>query len=118
MAGSASVIDAVVALEALFPVHHAIEHPGIGVIVDASFAPRYADHGVDDETVVRIDIEPEILASFGRGPIDRMGSDALIHHQAFEQRLCTLHARAVLTFLGPHAAQIADEALKDGEKLL
>src|SRR6478672_6172141 len=53
----AAVIDAVVVLEALRSVEHAVEYPGVGVVVHAAGPPRHAHHGVDNKTVLRIDVE-------------------------------------------------------------
>src|SRR5205823_8436896 len=57
VAGSAAVVDALVAFEALRSVENTVEHPGIGVVVDAAGTARRAHDGVDDEVMVGIDVE-------------------------------------------------------------
>ncbi len=92
MPGPAAVVDAVVALQAFDAVEHAVEHPGVGVVMHAAGPPRHAHHGVDDEIVVRIDIEQEVLAALGRGPVRRMGLERRVLHELLQQRLGFFHA--------------------------
>src|SRR5262249_58944501 len=91
VAGPAAVVDALVTLEALRSVEHAVEHPGVGMIVHAAGSPRHAHDRVDHEVVVGIDVEQQVLVTLGRGPARRMCLDASILHELLEQRLRLLH---------------------------
>ena len=104
MARTAAVVDALEALQALAAVEHAVEHPGVGVIVHAAGAAGHAHHAVDDEGVVGIDIEQKILAAFGGRPACRMRLERRVHHQPFQERLRLLHATLIVGFRRPHRA--------------
>ena len=117
MARPATVVDPLKTLQAFGAVEHAIEHPGIGVIVYAAGAAGHAHHAVDDEGVVRIDIEQEILAAFGRRPACRMRLERRVHHQPFQERLRLLHATLIVVFRHPHRAQVVDEFFKNRQTL-
>ena len=104
MARPAAVVDPLKTLQAFGAVEHTIEHPGVGVIVHAAGAPRHAHHAVDDEGVVRIDIEQKILAAFGGRPARRMGFERVVQHQPLQKRLRPFHTTLIVGFRRPHGA--------------
>src|SRR5580704_11177941 len=106
MTRPAAVVNALETLQALRAVEHAIEHPGVGMIVHAAGATRHAHHAVDDEGVVGIDIEQKILAAFGRWPACRMRLERRVHHQPFQDGFCPFHTTLIVGFGRPHRAQV------------
>src|SRR5580704_9089347 len=117
MSRPAAVVDPLKALQALGAVEHAVEHPGIGVIVHAAGTPRHAHHAVDDESVVRIDIEQEVLAAFGGRPAYRMGFERFVQHQPLHERLRLLHAALIIRFRCPDCTEVADEFFENRQTL-
>ena len=101
IAGLAAIIDALEALEALGSVEHAVQHPGVGMIMHAAGAARHAHNGVDHEMVVGIDVEQQILAAFGRGPACGKRLQRRILHELLKQRLGLFHAALVFGILPP-----------------
>src|SRR5579862_392374 len=109
MARPAAVVDALEALQAFGAVEHAIKHPSIGMVVHAAGAARHPHYSVDDEGVVRIDIEQKIFAALGGRRVIQKKIQRVVRYQPFEQRLRPLHTALVCGLGSPDRAQFGDK---------
>src|SRR5262245_45015350 len=113
VARAAAIVEAVVALETLGAVEHAVEYPGVSMVVHAAGTAGHAHHRVDHEVMLGIDVEQQVLVAFGRWPVGRMRLQARLHHEPFERKPRALHAAAVLALGRPDRPQLADELVQD-----
>ena len=113
IAGPAIIIDAIIALEALGPIEHAVEHPRVGMIVYAALTPRHAHDRIDGEIVLRVDVKEQVLVSFRRRPTRRVRPQSLVRHQLLKQRLGFFHPALVVGISCPDRAQVVDEFVEN-----
>src|SRR5262249_45854904 len=121
VAGLAAVVEALVALDALAAVEHAVERVDVRVIMDArapavSLARRSLGESVDREAEVRVFVEKQILrAAFGRdavGPAPRGFLHLGIGKQLGQDRAERCPALLRIALFGEQRPGFLDEALK------
>ena len=110
-------LKAVEPLERFGAVEHAIQDPGLRMIVHAALAIGGAHHRIHDKAVIRIGVEQQILMAFRGRPIARIGAQLRVRHQPLQDRTGLFHAPPRVGFGRPCLADIRNEALEN-RKLL